>query len=250
MASTVPNVLLSSLDCKQGAVRAVRYNVDGNYCLTCGSDKTLKLWNPLRKIMLKAYSGHGYEVLDARASCDNSQLLSCGMDKTVIGNNNTLIVTRQETLFSLHLVWDVSSGAALRKYRGHAGTVNCVCFNEDSSIALSGSIDGTVKCWDVKTKRQEPIQTLEEAKDSVTSIDVSDYEILVGSADGKVRRYDLRNGQLLTDMVGTDISSVTFTRDGQCMLVSSSNESIKLFDKSTGELLQEFTGHLNKDYRC
>jgi WD40 repeat protein len=42
------------------------------------------------------------------------------------------------------------------------------------------------------------LQTLEESKDSVTSINVSDHEILVGSADSKVRRYDLRNGQLFT----------------------------------------------------
>jgi mitogen-activated protein kinase organizer 1 len=80
--------------------------------------------------------------------------------------------------------------------------VNCVRYNEDSSIALSGSIDATVKCWDVKSKRQEPVQTLEETKDSVTSIDVSDHEVLVGCGDGRVRRYDLRNGQLMTDYVG------------------------------------------------
>ena len=36
----------------------------------------------------------------------------------------------------------------------------------------------------------------------MTSIDVSDHEILVGCADGRARRYDLRNGQLLTDFVG------------------------------------------------
>ena len=38
----------------------------------------------------------------------------------------------------------------------------------------------------------EPVQTLSECKDTITSIDVSDHEILVGSADGKIRRYDLR----------------------------------------------------------
>ena len=32
------------VDCKQGAVRAVRFSVDGNYCLTAGQDKTVKLW--------------------------------------------------------------------------------------------------------------------------------------------------------------------------------------------------------------
>ena len=84
----------------QGAVRAVRFNHDGNYCLTCGSDKLLKLWNPHKAVLLKTYSGHGYEVLDAVGSSDNSRLASCGADKTVVQ-------------------WDVATGQILRRFRGH-----------------------------------------------------------------------------------------------------------------------------------
>ena len=40
---------------------------NGNYCLTCGSDKTVKLWNPHRQLLIKSYGGHGLEVLDADA---------------------------------------------------------------------------------------------------------------------------------------------------------------------------------------
>ena len=41
-----------------------------------------------------------------------------------------------------------------RNYRGsHAGAVNCVRFNEDSSVAISGSLDASVKCWDLRSKR-------------------------------------------------------------------------------------------------
>jgi mitogen-activated protein kinase organizer 1 len=43
-------------------------------------------------------------------------------------------------------------------FSGHAGTVNTVRFNEDSSVVISGSIDGSVRCWDVRSKRLEPIQ--------------------------------------------------------------------------------------------
>ena len=38
---------------------------DGNYCLTCGGDKTVKLWNPHTGLLVKTYVGHGQEVLDA-----------------------------------------------------------------------------------------------------------------------------------------------------------------------------------------
>ena len=40
---------------------------NGNYCLTCGSDKTVRLWNPHKGLRIKTYSGHGAEVLDADA---------------------------------------------------------------------------------------------------------------------------------------------------------------------------------------
>ena len=91
----------NKLEGHQGAVRAVRFNCDGNYCLTCGSDKLLKLWNPHKGVLLKTYSGHGYEVLDAAGSSDNSRLASCGADKTVVH-------------------WDVATGQIMRRFRGHS----------------------------------------------------------------------------------------------------------------------------------
>jgi mitogen-activated protein kinase organizer 1 len=44
---------------------------------------------------------------------------------------------------------------------------------------------------------------LDDAKDSITSLHVTDHEILSGSADGRVRRYDLRAGKLMADCVGS-----------------------------------------------
>ncbi|XP_059140223.1 WD repeat domain-containing protein 83-like [Physella acuta] len=225
-----PDKKTETLDCKQGAVRCVKFNVDGNYCITCGSDKSVKLWNPLRNLLLKTYIGHGYEVLDAQSSGDNSHICSGGMDKSVV-------------------LFDVSTGQAVRKFRDHAGTVNTVCFNEESTVILSGSIDCSVRVWDIRSRKNQPIQVIDEAKDSVTSIQVSDHEILTGSADCRVRRYDLRIGRMFSDFVGKAISCVRFTRDGQCILVGSTDTSIKLLDKDSGEMLNEYSGHKNSNYK-
>lgn len=226
--------LKHQLKCDQGAVRAVRFSVDGDFCLTAGANKTVKLWSNKKREVLKTYTGHGNEVLDARGSCDNGQILTCGMDRAI-------------------LLWEVGGAKIIRNYRGcHAGPVNCIRFNEDSSMAISGSTDATVKCWDLRSKRTEPVQTLAETGDTVTSIDISDHEILVGSADCKLRRYDLRNGCLVTDLVGSSpVTSVAFSEDGQSVLVNlCQGQPLRLFDKSTGELLQEFEGHKHAgDYR-
>ncbi|XP_020850566.1 WD repeat domain-containing protein 83 [Phascolarctos cinereus] len=226
----LPRKSVRSLPCRQGAVRAVRFNVDGRYCLTCGSDKSLCLWSPLRGTLLRTYGGHGAEVLDAAGSFDNSRLCSGGSDRAV-------------------LFWDVASGQILRKFRGHAAKVNCVQFNEEATVIVSGSIDSSVRCWDCRSRRPDPVQILDEAKDGISSIKLSDHEILAGSVDGRSRRYDLRMGELYADYVGSPITCVCFSKDGQCTLISSLDSSLRLLDKDTGELLGEYTGHKNHKYK-
>ncbi|NXF56515.1 WDR83 protein, partial [Oceanites oceanicus] len=112
-----------------------------------------------------------------------------------------------------------------------------------------GSIDSTIRCWDCRSRRPDPVQVLDEAKDGVSSVKVSDHEILSGSVDGRVRRYDLRAGQLYSDYVGSPITSVCFSKDGQCALAASLDSTLRLLDKETGELLGEYTGHRSTAYR-
>lgn len=69
-------------------------------------------------------------------------------------------------------------------------------------MAISGSRDNSVKCWDTRSRAQDPAQTLNDAKDTISSIKVSDYEILTGSFDCRIRRYDIRNGELCADYLG------------------------------------------------
>lgn len=166
----------------------------------------------------------------ATSSFDNSSLCSGGGDKAVV-------------------LWDVASGQVVRKFRGHAGKVNTVQFNEEATVILSGSIDSSIRCWDCRSRRPEPVQTLDEARDGISSVKVSDHEILAGSVDGRVRRYDLRMGQLFSDYVGSPITCTCFSRDGQCTLVSSLDSTLRLLDKDTGELLGEYTGHKNQEYK-
>ncbi|KAK7068824.1 WD repeat-containing protein 83 [Halocaridina rubra] len=229
-SETLPSQVERIIECKQGAVRAVRFNVDGQYCMSCGSDKSVKLWNPHRGALLHTYCGHGYEVLDAKGSCDNSLIGSCGLDKSV-------------------MMWNVSTGESLRRFRGHAARVNCVCFNEESTVILSGSVDGSVRIWDLRSRKYEPIQVLNEAKDAVMTVSVSSHEILTSSLDSYTRIYDLRNGKLTSNCIGDSVTCASFSGDGQCILTSTMGSALRLMDKETGEQLSQYTGHSSKDYK-
>ncbi|XP_055544555.1 WD repeat domain-containing protein 83 [Wyeomyia smithii] len=219
----------STIDCNQGAIRAVRYNVDGSYCLTCGSDKKIKLWNPKSGLLLKTYGGHAGEVMDAAGSCDSSFIVSASGDKSVI-------------------YWDVMTGLPVRRLRGHAGAVQCVKFNEESSVAVSGSTDNTVMCWDIRTRKLDPIQTMRDAKDCITAVIVCEHKIISSSLDGSIRQYDLRKGELTCDTIGVPITHIVQTKDGQCILAACLDSTIRLVDTDSGELLSEYRGHKTEDY--
>uniref|UniRef100_A0A915PB97 WD repeat domain-containing protein 83 n=2 Tax=Meloidogyne TaxID=189290 RepID=A0A915PB97_9BILA len=225
----LPTLLSVQHDCRQGTVRAVRFNVDGNYCMTAGSDKSVKLWNPYKRIHLNTYRS-GNEVLDCCGSSDNSLILAGGRDK-------------QPTIF------DVETGKTLKRWRGHGGTVNAVAFNEDASVAISAGQDGFVCLHDVRS-RGPPFQVLDEARDGVLCLDVNAYEIATGSADGNVRRYDIREGRLFVDFVKDPVTSVNLTADNQCLLVATMGSGvIRLFEKCNGQLLASYKGHQNRDFR-
>lgn len=69
--------------------------------------------------------------------------------------------------------------------------VNTVKFNSESTMIFSASVDGTCKVWDLRSRSYEPLQTLNESKDTVTSLHITDAQILTGSADSCIRRFVL-----------------------------------------------------------
>lgn len=45
-----------------GRVNFAKFNKQGDYCISGGSDKMIKLWNTTSGHCVKTYAGHGYEV--------------------------------------------------------------------------------------------------------------------------------------------------------------------------------------------
>lgn len=140
------------------------------------------------------------------------------------------------------------SGKIVKKYQAHAGRVQAVRFNEEATLIFSASIDGTVKIWDVKSREFDPIQILDDAKDSVTSLCLANHEILTSSLDQRVRIYDIRYGKMFEDYIGHNLTSINISHDQQCFLVGTLSSQLMLFDKINGKLLQTFLDYTNNTY--
>jgi mitogen-activated protein kinase organizer 1 len=211
------------------SVSKVAFNSKGEYCVSCSYDKTIRLWNPYKEKCIKVYRGHGYQVVDLDVHSDNSQIASCGGDKTPF-------------------LWDVQTGTVIRKFKGHDSNINCIRFGCMESILVTCGYDKAVKIWDCRSRNFEPIQTIMNATDSVSSVCITQFEIITGSIDEHVRTYDVRQGQMKVDHIGHPITSLRTTKDEKLLLVSTLDSTIRLFDRYDGKLLVTYTGHKNTGY--
>ncbi|GAA5969443.1 hypothetical protein JCM11641_008118 [Rhodosporidiobolus odoratus] len=214
----------------KGAVHTAVYNSGASYVLTGGADRTIKLTNAKSGSQVKVYGGHGYEILGIACTPDNTRFASCGGDRSVF-------------------LWDVTSGDIVRRLAGHMGKINTVAWNAAATVLASGSFDTTVRLWDIKSQNRTPLQVLEEARDSITSIRIHEHTIMTGCVDGYVRTYDLRMGQLKVDFFDQPVTALTPLSDNSLLLVATLDSTHRLLDPQLGTVVQSFSGHKNTSYR-
>ncbi len=277
MSEHLPRLPVARLTGHDGPVQAMVFTPDGKWCLTGGLDRTVKLWNPFR--VDPQYSGavsntaettsnpfsrkqrNNHTAFQELPPALNIQTYTKGFTHDISalclanapGNegSQTLLAASNQSL----VVTDLVSNRVQRKLgqSHHTGRINAVASANHGEAYLTASYDATVAIWDGRSKDYKPIQILKEAKDSVTSVLVRQQTgdqkhdnmavIHTASVDGKVRTYDLRKGQLQSDDVGSPITSMAVTKDGNCLVVSCLDGTIRLMEIATGELLNTYEGH-------
>ncbi|CDW87464.1 mitogen-activated protein kinase organizer [Stylonychia lemnae] len=190
---------------------------------------TIQLWNPKKGSLIKSYAGvHNREVLDIAIFNENDKFASCGGDKTFY-------------------IWDVLSGKYIRKFIAHTNKINAICLNHFQNVIATGSFDNSVKLWDLMSRDYRPIQVLDDFRDSITKIMITDDSIIASSVDGILRTYDIRMGKLVRDNIEAPINSFDIGEDKKFVAVSCLNSTTKLYDLSTGETIADYKGHHKSD---
>jgi WD40 repeat protein len=123
-------------------VTSVTFAATGRWILSGSSDKTARIWDPESGRELRRFQGHETWVNSVAYSPDGRRIMTgCGgeiVDGQFTHGTDTL----------LHL-WDVASTQEIGRLEGHTASVTSLAFSPDGRRALSGSLDKTVRLWDL-----------------------------------------------------------------------------------------------------
>jgi WD40 repeat protein len=145
----------------------------------------------------------------------------------------------QEKKFSEHSFPD-------KTLTGHSDEVFSVAYSPDGRYLASGSIDQTIKIWEVATGKE--LRTLTGHSGGVFLVVYSpDGRYLAsGSSDKTIKIWEVATGKELhtltvySDLYGAD---VVYSPDGRYLASRSDDKTIKIWEVATGKELRTLTGH-------
>ena len=155
------------------------------------------------------------------------------------GNNNKIIL------------WDTENKTELTTFRGHTKSVMSVVFSPDGQLLASASHDGYVRLWSVSSRRSLPslfhggwVRAIAFSPDSKT--------IVSGGGDqiGSIALWDVTNSRRIKEFSGHRdiVESIGFSPDGQMLVSTSRDRTVKLWDVGSQKIFNSLTKHKNVVY--
>jgi WD40 repeat protein len=209
------------------------FSADGTQLITGSLDRTLKRWDSQTGQCLQTIQAHTGGIAAVTCSQNGAVWASSSSDQTI-------------TLFT-------QSGELLHTLTGHHDIVRTIAFGQlgDRLLLASGSLDQTIRLWDVS--EGTCLKTLSNncAVLSLTWLldsDRPDRPLLAsGGNDGVIKLWDWQAATFLKLEGHTDsIWSLATSPDGRTLVSGSDDRTLKCWDGKTGHLLRTLRGHDNR----
>ena len=195
-----------NIRCHRKDVTALAFSPDGAVLISSAQDKTIQTMNPILGKKLTTLKGHRKTVNSIAVTPDGRHVMSAGNDLSIkmwdlnVGKEKKSIQESTDKLLSMVLSHDGSmvavstvdvhidlmrktrqdvrhivirntvTGEEIRTLAGHEKDVTTLVFHPDRRFLASGSIDNTIRIWDLQ---KGDVVTLINQDGDVTSLDFS-----------------------------------------------------------------------------
>uniref|UniRef100_A0A1I7ZR39 WD_REPEATS_REGION domain-containing protein n=1 Tax=Steinernema glaseri TaxID=37863 RepID=A0A1I7ZR39_9BILA len=138
----------------------------------------------------------------------------------------------------------------IRYFSGHQKTVTMLNMLDHSNIFMSGSLDKTVRLWDLRTEKAQA-QTNVSSR-PVGEFDRDGYVFGIGHSGNTVKLFDIKmfeKGPFATYVLQrestSEIASLQFCPNGKTILLTTYGDECYLIDSFSGKLLHVLSEHKN-----
>ncbi len=136
--------------------------------------------------------------------------------------------------FEWYYLWRLCHQGCRGVLNGHEGTVAAVVFLPDGRTLASGSHDGTVRLWDIETKR-EVHRFPERVACHSLAISPDGRLLAAGRGDGAIIVWELdKRTERLRLAAGAAVRTVTFSPDGGYLASGDDNRRVRIWRVANG----------------
>ncbi|MEO0835742.1 MAG: NB-ARC domain-containing protein [Cyanobacteria bacterium J06642_3] len=250
-------------------VWSVAWSPDGRILASTSNDCLVKLWDTTTGQCLLTSPSHTNSNEDVAWSPDGKLLASGGKERTIriwdsnTGENYRVFDLNIDFLFWVsvtwspdgkHLaiaaqeqiqLWNVETASCIKTLAGHQQYVISVVWHPNQNLIASGSLDGTVRIWDINTKKC--LQVLHH-DNYVWSLAWSHSGNLLASAayDLTAKIWDAATGKCWHTLLGHQnwLWSVAWSQDDRTLVTGSFDRTAKFWDVATGKCLKTLQGYI------
>jgi WD40 repeat protein len=226
----------------------VAVSPDGQYLLSAGYDRSVRLWEMESGREVRPFLGHALGINHVAFSPDGKYALSASADRTL-------------------RLWDVETGREVRVFEGHTGWVRAAAFSPDGRFLVSGSADyrpekndrdHSLRLWDVNTG-QELFRFEGETQSINGAVFTPDGRFVLTAGEWRcVLLWDVEQRKLLRRFATPESTpiSIAVSPDGRMVATGHNARApqegeffdpdhsvVCLWDVETGQLIRKLRGH-------
>ena len=138
-----------------------------------------------------------------------------------------------------------AAGATVRKFEGHAGTVNALALSADGKHLVTGSNDRSVIVWDAATGKLQRVFQGHLREVTCVAVRPDNLQVASASDDGSIRLWPLTaaDENRAVEDATDNLWTVAYTPDGRTFATGGADRTVRVYDTATGKLRHELKGH-------